>query len=190
MNFAAGIYVREILENVPIDKHFELFKPQSGTEGGSIHIHAEYKLSDKPGVHGLLLISVQQQMATAYNAQTQQWKCVQRMGITTMAGLPQSHLAMSQTMLVRLAGILVHLLFFGCRQGPCAAILHHIAAIQTGLLPLQLDHPERPPLQQALLAHALLTQTLCMRARQRVSGMLSQTVVVLSAAFAGVNGRE
>ncbi|KAK9801424.1 hypothetical protein WJX73_010718 [Symbiochloris irregularis] len=45
---ACGIYVREILENVPIDKHFELFKPQSGAAGGSIHIHAEYRLSETP----------------------------------------------------------------------------------------------------------------------------------------------
>lgn len=39
---ACGIYVSEILDNVPIDKYFELFKPSSGSEGGTIHIKVEF----------------------------------------------------------------------------------------------------------------------------------------------------
>lgn len=33
-----GIYVNDILEAVPIDKYFELFKPNAGGEGGFIRI--------------------------------------------------------------------------------------------------------------------------------------------------------
>lgn len=35
---ACGIYVADILEAVPIDKYFELFKPNAGGEGGHIRI--------------------------------------------------------------------------------------------------------------------------------------------------------
>jgi hypothetical protein len=34
----AGIYVDDILEAVPIDKYFELFKPKNGGEGGFIRV--------------------------------------------------------------------------------------------------------------------------------------------------------
>jgi hypothetical protein len=33
-----GIYVDDILEAVPIDKYFELFKPKNGGEGGFIRV--------------------------------------------------------------------------------------------------------------------------------------------------------
>jgi hypothetical protein len=35
---ACGIYVDDILEAVPIDKYFELFKPKNGGEGGFIRV--------------------------------------------------------------------------------------------------------------------------------------------------------
>ncbi len=35
---SVGIYVNDILEAVPIDKYFELFKPNAGGEGGFIRI--------------------------------------------------------------------------------------------------------------------------------------------------------
>lgn len=34
----AGIYVDDILEAVPIDKYFELFKPKNGGDGGFIRV--------------------------------------------------------------------------------------------------------------------------------------------------------
>jgi hypothetical protein len=34
----SGIFVSDILEAVPIDKYFELFKPNAGGEGGFIRI--------------------------------------------------------------------------------------------------------------------------------------------------------
>ena len=33
-----GIYVNDILEAVPIDKYFELFKPKNGGDGGYIRV--------------------------------------------------------------------------------------------------------------------------------------------------------
>lgn len=35
---ACGIFVKDILEAVPIDKYFEMFKPGSGQEGGYIRL--------------------------------------------------------------------------------------------------------------------------------------------------------
>lgn len=34
----SGIYVDDILEAVPIDKYFELFKPKNGGDGGFIRV--------------------------------------------------------------------------------------------------------------------------------------------------------
>ena len=36
--FVPGIFVQDILEAVPIDKYFELFKPGAGGEGGFIRV--------------------------------------------------------------------------------------------------------------------------------------------------------
>lgn len=38
----AGIYVNDILDAVPIDKYFELFKPAGGGEGGFIRIGLDF----------------------------------------------------------------------------------------------------------------------------------------------------
>lgn len=42
---AVGIFVADIIEAVPIDKYFELFKPGAGGDGGFIRIGMEYKES-------------------------------------------------------------------------------------------------------------------------------------------------
>jgi hypothetical protein len=39
----AGIFVADILEAVPIDKYFELFKPGAGGDGGFIRIGMNYE---------------------------------------------------------------------------------------------------------------------------------------------------
>ena len=39
---AAGIFVNDILDAVPIDKYFELFKPGAGGEGGYIRISINF----------------------------------------------------------------------------------------------------------------------------------------------------
>lgn len=44
---ACGIYMRDILEAVPIDKYFELFKPGEGAEGGFIRISMNYLKPDQ-----------------------------------------------------------------------------------------------------------------------------------------------
>lgn len=38
----AGIFVNDILDAVPIDKYFELFKPGAGGEGGYIRISINF----------------------------------------------------------------------------------------------------------------------------------------------------
>lgn len=40
---ACGIFVNDILEAVPIDKYFELFKPNGGGDGGFIRITLDFK---------------------------------------------------------------------------------------------------------------------------------------------------
>ena len=37
-----GIFVNDILEAVPIDKYFELFKPNAGGDGGYIRISMDF----------------------------------------------------------------------------------------------------------------------------------------------------
>lgn len=44
---ACGIYMKDILEAVPIDKYFELFKPQEGADGGFIRISMNYLKPDQ-----------------------------------------------------------------------------------------------------------------------------------------------
>eukprot|EP00887_Chlorella_sp_A99_P002540 scaffold6.g2540.t1 len=44
---ACGIYMRDILDAVPIDKYFELFKPGVGAEGGFIRVSMSYLLPDQ-----------------------------------------------------------------------------------------------------------------------------------------------
>jgi len=39
---ACGIFVNEIIEAVPIDKYFEMFKPNQGGEGGFIRIGLDF----------------------------------------------------------------------------------------------------------------------------------------------------
>lgn len=43
---ACGIFVKDILDNVPIDKYFELFKPNAGGEGGFIRIGIDFRPKD------------------------------------------------------------------------------------------------------------------------------------------------
>jgi hypothetical protein len=38
----AGIFVSDILDAVPIDKYFELFKPSAGGEGGFIRLGLDF----------------------------------------------------------------------------------------------------------------------------------------------------
>ena len=42
VSFGAGIFVNDILDAVPIDKYFELFKPGAGGEGGYIRISINF----------------------------------------------------------------------------------------------------------------------------------------------------
>lgn len=52
---ACGIYMKDILEAVPIDKYFELFKPGEGAEGGFIRVSMNYLLPDQVrNVNGLI----------------------------------------------------------------------------------------------------------------------------------------
>jgi len=44
---ACGIYMKDILEAVPIDKYFELFKPGEGHDGGFIRISMDYLKPDQ-----------------------------------------------------------------------------------------------------------------------------------------------
>lgn len=44
---ACGIYMQDILDSVPIDKYFELFKPGMGAEGGFIRVSMSYLLPDQ-----------------------------------------------------------------------------------------------------------------------------------------------
>ena len=44
---ACGIYMKDILEAVPIDKYFELFKPGEGADGGFIRISMNYLKPDQ-----------------------------------------------------------------------------------------------------------------------------------------------
>ena len=50
-NVCAGIFVNDIMDAVPIDKYFELFKPGQGGEGGFIRIGMDYtkSLKDRDG---------------------------------------------------------------------------------------------------------------------------------------------
>lgn len=43
----AGIFVSDILDAVPIDKYFELFKPSAGGEGGFIRLGLDYTTDPK-----------------------------------------------------------------------------------------------------------------------------------------------
>eukprot|EP01025_Chloroclados_australasicus_P008739 TRINITY_DN13199_c1_g1_i1.p2 TRINITY_DN13199_c1_g1~~TRINITY_DN13199_c1_g1_i1.p2 ORF type:complete len:226 (+),score=38.78 TRINITY_DN13199_c1_g1_i1:124-801(+) len=43
---ACGIYVNDILDAVPIDKYFELFKPTQGGEGGYIRVRLNFSETD------------------------------------------------------------------------------------------------------------------------------------------------
>lgn len=44
---ACGIYMKDILDAVPIDKYFELFKPGAGAEGGFIRVSINHLLPDQ-----------------------------------------------------------------------------------------------------------------------------------------------
>ena len=50
-SMCAGIFVNDIMDAVPIDKYFELFKPGQGGEGGFIRIGMDYvkSLKDRDG---------------------------------------------------------------------------------------------------------------------------------------------
>ncbi|KAI8474030.1 MAG: hypothetical protein J3K34DRAFT_409247 [Monoraphidium minutum] len=45
---ACGIYVSDILDAVPIDKYFELFKPGAGGEGGFIRLGLDFSTDAPP----------------------------------------------------------------------------------------------------------------------------------------------
>jgi hypothetical protein len=47
MHVRAGIFVSDILDAVPIDKYFELFKPSAGGEGGFIRLGLDYTTDPK-----------------------------------------------------------------------------------------------------------------------------------------------
>lgn len=54
-HLGAGIYVDDILEAVPIDKYFELFKPKNGGEGGFIRVAMNFSTeSAEDALSGLL----------------------------------------------------------------------------------------------------------------------------------------
>ncbi|KAL6779845.1 hypothetical protein ACKKBG_A13965 [Auxenochlorella protothecoides x Auxenochlorella symbiontica] len=44
---ACGIYIRDLLEAVPVDKYFELFQPKLGKDGGFIRVSVNYLLPDQ-----------------------------------------------------------------------------------------------------------------------------------------------
>lgn len=48
----AGIFVEDILDAVPIDKYFELFKPGAGGDGGFIRVAMNYDTQALPGEQG------------------------------------------------------------------------------------------------------------------------------------------
>lgn len=51
---ACGIFVDDIIDAVPIDKYFELFKPNAKGEGGSIRVCMDFaKDLEQQGLHGL-----------------------------------------------------------------------------------------------------------------------------------------
>jgi len=47
---ACGIYMNDIMEAVPIDKYFELFKPGQGGDGGFIRVGMNYSAGPTPPV--------------------------------------------------------------------------------------------------------------------------------------------
>jgi hypothetical protein len=49
-NQSQGIYVSDILDAVPIDKYFELFRPGAGGDGGFIRLSLDY--GTEPPQHG------------------------------------------------------------------------------------------------------------------------------------------
>lgn len=48
----AGIYVSDIIDAVPIDKYFELFKPKGGGDGGFIRISMDFVPAAAPAAEG------------------------------------------------------------------------------------------------------------------------------------------
>ena len=44
--YCAGIFVDDILDAVPIDKWFEMFKPGAAGEGGFIRVHMSFSEGD------------------------------------------------------------------------------------------------------------------------------------------------
>jgi hypothetical protein len=47
-----GIYVSDILDAVPIDKYFELFRPGAGGEGGFIRLGLDFSTDAPPPMPG------------------------------------------------------------------------------------------------------------------------------------------
>lgn len=69
---ACGIYVNDILEAVPIDKYFELFKPNAGGEGGLIRIAINFiKLEQNVGAGSTTDISSRAIAGTTVKAEPQ-----------------------------------------------------------------------------------------------------------------------
>lgn len=52
IHLAAGIFVDDILDAVPIDKYFELFKPGAGGDGGFIRVAMNYDTQAQPAEPG------------------------------------------------------------------------------------------------------------------------------------------
>lgn len=76
----AGIFVSDILDAVPIDKYFELFKPSAGGEGGFIRLGLDFttdpnalpRLRGEGGAqHSTTQHSTRQDGAAAYGLRTQ-----------------------------------------------------------------------------------------------------------------------
>ncbi len=60
MCLITGIFVNDIMDAVPIDKYFELFKPGAGGEGGFIRISMDFvkTLQDRVPKTGGLIFSI------------------------------------------------------------------------------------------------------------------------------------
>ncbi|KAK2076045.1 hypothetical protein QBZ16_001381 [Prototheca wickerhamii] len=47
--YVKGIYIRDLLDAVPVDKYFELFQPSSGLDGGFIRVSVNYLSPEQVG---------------------------------------------------------------------------------------------------------------------------------------------
>jgi hypothetical protein len=52
----SGIYVEDILDAVPIDKYFEMFKPKNGGDGGFIRVAMNFSTEPPHDAAGVLYL--------------------------------------------------------------------------------------------------------------------------------------